>query len=275
MHKLTLSEIKKYEFKILLEFSTFCQKNKLIYYLAGGTLLGAIRHKGFIPWDDDIDVCMPRADYMRFMQMFPKEGRYQARSNVLNNMDRPFGKVVDTFTTVQGIFTESDAFDHLWIDVFPVDGLPDDMDKVKKIYKQCSFYRRILRLSDCKLGKGKSGFKKYSKYILKPLMNLYGKKRCINHIEKIAQQNSFESCKYVGIVTNGLYGMGERMRKDEFEIAITVQFENHRFPAFSCWDSYLKGIYGDYMKIPSKDNRKNHDMDVYFNKDFNYEKNNL
>lgn len=274
MHRLTVSEIKDYELGILLEFSKFCKKNQLTYYLAGGTLLGAIRHKGFIPWDDDIDVCMPRVDYIRFLQLFPREGRYRAKSNILNNMDRPFGKVVDTYTTVHGFFTKSNSFDHLWIDVFPVDGLPEDIDKVKKIYKQCSFYRRILRLSDCKLGEGKTSFKKYSKYILKPLACLYGKKRCIEHIEKIAQQNPYDSCNYVGIVTNGLYGVGERMKKDEFETAVTVQFENQMFPTFSCWDSYLKGIYGKYMEIPPDCSKKKHDMNVYFNRITNYENNN-
>lgn len=260
---LSLEEIKERELKILLEFSHFCEMHHLCYYLCGGTLLGAIRHKGFIPWDDDIDVCMPREDYETLIHNFPNTGRYQVRSNELENLDRPFGKIVDTVTQIQNPFSSSNAFDHVWIDIFPVDGLPEDISVVKKIYKRCSFFRTMLRLTDCRLGEGKTIYKKYSKYILKPIACLYGKKRCIRQIENIARKNPYNKCTYVGIVTNGLYGVGERMKKEEFEKAILVQFENQKFPTFSCWDSYLKGIYGNYMKVPPKDKQKTHNMNVY------------
>ena len=83
---LTGDEIKKRELAILLAFQEFCQSYGLRFYLAGGTLLGAIRHHGFIPWDDDIDVCMPRDDYEKLLQAYPKEGQYLLRTPALRNL---------------------------------------------------------------------------------------------------------------------------------------------------------------------------------------------
>ena len=101
---------------------------------------------------------------------------------------------------------------------------------------------------------------KYLKYILKPVVSLYGKKRCVNKLENIAAEHPYNESDYVGIVTWGLYGVGERMLKTEFEKAVEVEFEGRKFPAFLCWDSYLRGLYGDYMQLPPVEKRKTHDM---------------
>ena len=267
MHKLSLDEIKKIELKILKEFDYFCKENNLRYYLAGGTLLGAIRHKGFIPWDDDIDVCMPREDYKILIKNFSDTKNIKLKSNLLGNFDRPFTKLVDVNTIIDSKFDASENNKHLWIDIFPVDGLSENLKEVKKAYEKCSFYRTVLILADAKLGEGKTTFRKYSKYILKPLAKLYGKERCIKKIEEIAASNQYESSKYVGIVTYGLYGVGERMLKSEFEKSVEVEFEGYKFPAFSCWDSYLTGLYRDYMQLPPIEKRKTHDITVYLKED--------
>ena len=264
MQRLSGAEIKRIELNILLEFDDYCQENNLRYYLSGGTLLGAIRHKGFIPWDDDIDVCMPRPDYERFIRSYSQaQSCYKLKSGYLKNFSAPFTKVIDIRTKVLSQFNESDVDTNLWIDIFPVDGLPENLTEVQNIYDKCNFYRTVLNLSSAKLGEGKTAFRKYSKYLLKPLAQIYGKKRCIDKIEKIASQYPYETSKYVGAITWGLYGVGERMLKSEFEKEVEVEFEGHRFPAFSCWDSYLKGLYGDYMQLPPVEKRKTHDMVAY------------
>ncbi len=263
MKKLILKEIKNIQLDILKKFADFCKINNLRYYLAGGTLLGAIRHKGYIPWDDDIDICMPRKDYEFLIKNFKNLKNIQLKSNLLGNLDLPFTKLVDINTIVNSKFDESENNEHLWIDIFPVDGLPDNLKEVERIYTRCNFYRKILMLSNCKIGEGTTIFRKYSKYILKPLAKLYGKQRCINKIENIAKQNSYENSEYVGIVTWGLLGSGQRMIKTEFEKSIEVDFEGYKFKTFSCWDSYLKGMYGNYMELPPKEKRKTHDITVY------------
>lgn len=264
MLKISKDELKKRELSILLETKNFCENKHLKYYLAGGTLLGAIRHKGFIPWDDDIDICMPRKDYEYFVKnFFCNKKKLEIRSNLLNNLDAPFAKIVDLNTIIDSKFDESEVNKHLWIDIFPVDGLPGNLREVEEIYNKCNFYRKILMLSNAKLGEGTTIFRKYSKYILKPLAKLYGGKRCVEKIESIARQNQYSNSEYVGVVTWGLLGTGQRMLKSEFEKSVEVEFEGYKFAVFSCWDSYLKGMYGDYMKLPPKEQRKTHNMIVY------------
>ena len=263
MRKLELQEVKKIELEILIEFCAFCKNNNLRFYLAGGTLLGAIRHHGFIPWDDDIDVCMPRPDYKKLLKLFPEESRYTLRIKELGNFNAPFAKIVDNRTEIDTKYVDTSDEKHLWIDIFPVDGLPDDIEEVKSIYSRCNFWRRAYMLTVAKLGEGKNIIKKYAKFIFQPIVRFYGASRCIAKIEKIAAQYKYEDSNYVGIVTWGFYGVGERMLKSEFEQDVEVEFEGHKFPAFSCWDSYLKGLYGDYMKLPPIEKRKTHDMVAY------------
>ncbi len=262
--RLVSAEIKKIEVEILSNIVSFCQKYQLRVYLSGGTLLGAIRHHGFIPWDDDIDVCMPRRDYERFIRLFQSKKEYiKVQSLLDSDFSAPFAKVVDLRTSIKSEFSNRDIDQHLWVDVFPIDGLPENLEEVKKIYAKCDCYRKIYLLIDATLGKGKTKIRKYMKYILKPLANLYGKKRCCDKIEAIAKSYPYENYEYVGAITWGLYGAGERMLKSEFEKTVMVEFEGRQFPTFSCWDSYLKGLYGDYMQLPPVEKRRTHDMVVY------------
>lgn len=263
MKKLELSEIKQIELNILLCFRQFCEENHLRFSLAGGTLLGAIRHHGFIPWDDDIDVCMPRPDYEKLLKLFKGNERYKLVSNELGNCSIPFAKMLDMNTQIDSKYADQEGINHLWIDIFPVDGLPENMVEVEQVYKNCNFYRTIFMLNDAKLGEGTTTARKYAKYILKPLAVIYGKGRSIHKIESIAERCPYETSNYVGIITWGLYGAGERMPKNEFEKFVEVEFEGEKFPAFSCWDSYLHGLYHDYMKLPPIEKRKTHDMEAY------------
>ena len=266
MKKLSLNEIKKVELDILKQFDDFCSKHNLRYYLAGGTLLGAIRHKGFIPWDDDVDVCMPRPDYEKFLKVFPHENlneNLQLLDVKFQNFDAPFCNIIAKNTTVINKFVHNQTNKKLWLDIFPVDGLPQDDNEVVKIYKRGNFYRKLLMLCDANLGEGKTAFRKLAKFILQPLAKLYGKKQIINKLVSIGEMHPYEASDYVGIVTWGLYGAGERMLKAEFEKAVEVEFEGYKFPAFSCWDSYLHGLYGDYMQLPPIEKRKTHDMEAY------------
>lgn len=261
MRKLTIDEIKKYELNILLDIQSFCVKNSIKFYLCGGTLLGAIRHHGFIPWDDDIDICMPRPEYIKFLQTYQSANGYIAKSNFLKNWDAPCAKVVDPSTLVDSQISENET--GLWVDIFPIDGLPSDIDEVSAIYKKCDFYRKLYWNGHAISGTGRTRFHRYIKYLLKPLLNLYGLQRISDKIDAIAQKYPYRTSDYVGCITWGLYGVGERMKKEEFECETECFFEGYEFPIFSCWDSYLHGIYNDYMKLPPKEKRKTHSMIAY------------
>jgi lipopolysaccharide cholinephosphotransferase len=264
MKRLTNCDIKNRELKILLVFHDFCMKYHLRYSLAGGTLLGAVRHKGFIPWDDDIDVCMPRPDYEKFIQNFKSEANnLEVRSFSLGNYSAPFTKIIDRNTVIYSKYNSSLEAASLWIDIFPVDGLPEDDAATTKIYKAVSTYRRIFMLCDARLGEGTTIFRKLSKYILKPLALMYGRERCAKKIEEISRRIPYDKSDYVGAITWGLYGLGEKMKKSEYESFVSMEFEHHFFSVYSCWDSYLKGLYGDYMQLPPVEKRKTHDMEAY------------
>ena len=262
--QLNRKEIQNIEFEILLSFDRFCKDNNLRYYLCGGTLLGAIRHKGVIPWDDDIDVCMPRPDYEKFIELF--DGCFDnlyVKSNRKNNFYAPFSKVVNNKTRYIDIDTEDSEDNHLWIDVMPVDGLPNEIQEVIDIYNKCNLYRWFLVRTILKYGVGASVLRKYSRYLIRPLARLIGAKRCTNNIESIALKYSYDFSNYVGIVTWGLYGAKERMVKSEFESSILVEFEGHYFPAFSCWEKYLTNLYGDYLVLPPIEKRQTHNIVAY------------
>ncbi len=262
--RLTAEQIKDEELNILLEVDKFCKENNICYCLAGGTLLGAVRHHGFIPWDDDIDICMPRKDYIRFIHTFHSENKnLRVRSNILGNYPHPFTKVINRGIRCLSTYDTSEANKYLWIDILPVDGLPTDQKELKKLYKEEDFYRHILKLCSARLGEGKNRARKTVKYILKPLALLYGEKRAARKMEKIASRYPYKSSEYVGIITWGLYGPGERMKKDEFEKKEYLSFEGHMLPVFSCWDSYLHGLYHDYMTLPPVEKRATHEMRVY------------
>lgn len=266
MKYLTTREIQLYELDILYKFVEICEEYNLRYYLSGGTLLGAIRHKGFIPWDDDIDLAMPRKDFMRLAELsktftdekyefffFSQDGGYLL----------PYGKLVNKKTFIDSQFSEEEVLKHLWVDIMPMDGLPEDDQLVEQIYKKAEFYRKIIKLCNAKLGEGKTVLKKYAKYILKPIAMLYGKKRAINNLNALALTYDYESSKYIGAISCGLYGVGERMLKSEAENSVLVDFETGKFNSFGCWDSYLTGLYKNYMQLPPVEKQITHSMNAW------------
>lgn len=264
-----MDEAKKIELNILLKFDEFCRDHKLRYTLCAGTLLGAIRHKGFIPWDDDIDLMMARPDYEKFLALVRKDDSFfknldyfvEDGSDPKSAYRFPFIKIYDLHTQVKSLYV--DRYTSLWIDVFPVDGLPEDWEEVKEIYRKGDQYRKILGLTFARLGAGKTKLHMLSKYILKPLARLYGADRCIRKLNELGLKYPYEKCRYVGMVTFGIFGPGERFEKEGFEKPIEVDFEGHKLPAFASWDAYLTGKYGDYMILPPEKDRKIHFQDVY------------
>lgn len=269
MHKIESKEYKSKILNMLILFAHYCDQYNLKYSLSGGTLLGAIRHKGFIPWDDDIDVCMPRTDYERFIHadhtVFHKQKLEVKSGTMTSGFYYPFCKIVDLKSRV--ISANNTQDNQLWIDIFPVDGLPDDIEETVDIYIKISKIRKILMKTHMPLIKvSASGRKipKISRIYKRTLARIYGAPRCMKKIETIAALHPYDECNYVGAVTWGLYGVGEKMEKAEFEKFINIEFEGNIFKAFSCWNFYLTGLYGNYMELPPERDRHNHKLNVWY-----------
>lgn len=270
MKKLNLKEIQEKELEILCCFDKICRENNIRYGLIGGTLLGAVRHGGFIPWDDDIDVEMPRPDYNKLMRIaekcFPPHFKMVHPYNDTDTI-HAYAKIYDLNTTMIEFPESKKIKGHLYIDVFPVDGMPSDVIAQEKHRKKVR--RRMLTLYGFKVAK----YKKNQKMsLLKKLFwNLIGmvnyllpSKFLIKRVDKLAQKYDFDKSKYAGLIVAG-YGSREIMPSMVYNFNDNISFCGKSFSSTSKADYYLTSIYGDYMKLPPENERIHHEMEVYMN----------
>lgn len=268
---LTLKEVQKEQTMILKKVAEFCDKENIKYYLAGGSMLGAIRHKGFIPWDDDIDIVMPRPDYEKFYKIVEENNYYidddlELRSFRFNNLFFPFGKVVNKKLKMETHYYDNEFDSYLWIDIFPLDGLPENNLKNKLIYKRVRFWRKILLMVEVKNDVIEKESK--HKFLILPkkfLKKIFGTekslKKIINKMDKISKTYNWDNCKYIGGLVWG-YGPNERLLKSDLGDYL-VDFEDIKVNTMACYDTYLSNLYGNYMELPPEEKRIAHDIKVY------------
>ena len=268
MKKLTLAEIKQTELEILLEFDRVCRENGLKYSMCAGTLLGAVRHQGFIPWDDDIDLCMPRPDYRKLIalnkekKLFP--GYYRLCCFEDGTLDSPYMKIVDRRTRIrEENYTQKDV-KCLWIDIFPVDGLPDSMNETRRLYRKALLLCKLSVATVVHAGYGKTRIKRILKpLVVTPAARLIGRRRIGKMLESIAAKNPYENRRFCGMITWAWDGPGQRVKRKDFEKLTELSFEGHPIYAMSCWDQHLRGVFGDYMQLPPEEDRITHDLEAY------------
>lgn len=257
MNELTMDELKQVELEVLVQFAAICEQNGLRYFLGGGTLLGAVRHQGFIPWDDDVDVYMPRPDYMKLMQINPAV--YDENLKLFSHYHRedyyhPFARLCDMRTRF--VETKAAACElGVFIDIFPVDGLPADIASSNSFFKQIDFLHRMRLLSV------RNKLTKWSFFecIVKMPFAIYaralGPKFWVRRIDRLVRKYGFESSDFVGMLVSINYGTRERMDKPSFAAYMEMEFEGYRFQAPIGYDKYLTQCYGDYMTPPPENKR--------------------
>lgn len=251
----TLRKVQLKELEMLLEVQRICEKHQIRYYLCGGTLLGAVRHKGFIPWDDDIDITMLREDYERFLKVAPGEisDRYYVES-ARSDPDYvySFCKVRANGTVyMEECTSKLDIHQGIWIDIFPLDDIQqidyevlDKRDHRIKIWQTAVDYRaKIITLT------------KPASVIFFKILTLLNKHKLMARKEKVMQEANSSAPAYV-IDYCTPYGY----KKTIFPVSmyldpVEVEFEGHRFTTVNDYDRYLTQMYGDYMQLPPVEKR--------------------
>ena len=264
MKKINLEELKNIQINILNVVDDFCKKNDIKYWIDCGTLLGAVRHKGYIPWDDDIDIGMLRDDYEKFMKLFNQQNdRYHFSSIEMdNNFLYPMGKVLDTNTILYEPDKKNGLKLSVNIDVFVYDNAPDNEDECNKMFKKRDLYSR-LRYSQ--LYPNVYNHNLFSKKIIRFFLNIYFRFIPINYYTKKIADNSKkyvnEKTKRVGNFTSQTKFVGD---KRIFESFVLLEFEKKKYPAPVGYDEWLTNFYGDYMKLPPKEKRvSHHEFEAY------------
>lgn len=246
---------------ILKWFHLFCEENNLKYYAIGGTMLGVVRHKGFIPWDDDIDVGMPREDYNKFIELTKNKqfDKYVVESIYDNNKDffYPMVKIYDTTTTL----IENTRYKikrGLYIDVFPLDGVANT-EKETEIFLS-NIYRKLNFLLARTTGvrKGRKFYKNFFVILSRLIPNLFVDEiKLLKKINVICSKNSFYETKYSGCIM-GAYRYKEIMLQQVFGSPRKYKFENLEIYGVEKYNEYLTNLYGNYMQLPPLEKRVSH-----------------
>lgn len=263
MEKLSLKEIQNISLEILKDVHSFCAGHNTTYFLAYGTLLGAIRHKGFIPWDDDVDIMMPRPDYEAFIKSYQSE-KYHLFSQYEKDCLLPFSRVYDDTSsyveTRRPWFKKSKHRTHtgIWIDIFPVDVVAPDSGKEeerKRIITKAE--SRLLRyrisLEEFRLFK-KKGLKFILGFLFRKLFVLTDYSSLKDIIAKYATIIPYEEstvCVDYSIISD--YAP---FPKELMQTSSLANFEDAQFFIPVGYDKLLRGWYGDYMKLPPIEDRK-------------------
>lgn len=252
--EMSLQEIKETAFNILKTFKVFCEENGINYYLSNGTLLGAVKYQGFIPWDDDIDVFVPREDYNKLIAVYKDTQKYKLYSSErVVEYKFPFAKLCDMSTRKVEANIDNGVNLGIEIDIFPLDNCTKHIlePRVMKKLKRCQI---ACILSKMESVKGKTIYKRliinYCKY--------RGYRYYADRMLDIVNKESALGSTHKGCMVWPIYGEREVVSADVFSSVVEVEFEGEKFPAPIGYENYLSSLYGNYRKDPPIEKQKTH-----------------
>lgn len=268
LEKQKLSELQSKLLDMQKWFHKFCVQNNLRYYALGGTVLGAVRHKGFIPWDDDIDIGMPRSDYDRFLELCKGKrfGKYCVESIDTTAEDYFYGysKVYDTSTTLVEL-NRVNVKRGIYIDLFPLDGVGMCESDIKKVFPKIQRRYLLLVARTCALNKRRALYKNLIAIFARLIPNcIINNKKLLVEIDGLCRKESYDRCNIVGNLL-GNWGVREVMPKKYLGNPTIYTFEDSVIYGPENYEAYLTSLYNDWRKLPPIDKRVSHHDCAYMN----------
>ena len=268
MQKLTNEEVKSIAFNILKHIKQVCEANNIKYTLMAGTLLGAVRHQGFIPWDDDIDIGLPLPDYKKLVEILKYDKTYRLYYD-LEDSDYyyKFAKLVDTTTVVFEPNRPKDNLLGVWVDIFPLLPIPNHMPRTEYIRKLDKANEAVFASMKWNYYYAPSLLKRIAKAVVFFPRMLYYKAKGTAYWKAqralLFDLIPYDEAKEVGNIPSP-YGEREIWPKEIFESYTTATFEGEEFSVVEQWDACLRITYGDYMQLPPVEKRVGGHFDAYY-----------
>ncbi len=252
--KIDIEELKQIQIEILQSVHDFCVQNNIKYSLAFGTLIGAIRHQGYIPWDDDIDIMMFRKDYEKFVNTYkhPIFKVYDYRLDA--DYVHPYAKVADTRTILEEQANMKDI--GINIDIFPLDNLYNTREDSVEFLKSLTPLKRKYRMKILKPSRKNVWWKRIAINLSKILVIGTSLKQMAGELNRRIAQISNNEARFVGTPAGtDPYAIKSLFERQLFDTTITVKFEDRKFNAAAGYDKILRDFYGDYMQLPPVEKR--------------------
>ncbi len=274
MRELGIEEAKQRLLKMMDELNQICEENGIDISASGGTLLGAVRHKGFIPWDDDIDVYIPRPQYKKLVEIMRERNKISRNVLLCHDLNEkylyPFAKYVDTKTLLVEKEGYSGVEMGLFIDIFPIDGLGNSIEEAKKQMRKLNKYI-ILNLSLLvrPWRKNVSFVKNLAISMIRFVAKIIGPNWIHKRMNQIVNSLPYDTSKYVGEFSDEIGDKRIVLKSEMYEEYDLLDFENIKLKAPKQWDKYLTQFYGDYMKLPPVEKRVlTHGYDLFAKEGF-------
>lgn len=262
MKEITLEESKSIMVKILESIDKCCRENNIKYSLCWGTIIGAIRHQGFIPWDDDIDIMMPREDYNRFLQIYRDSNYGVYTPRIDKNCIQIISKIYDKSTCVY-FNNHNDSYFGVWVSIFPYDNVPDH--NLKEWERKRNFWVNVYHVKIAHYLKTNGLLRRLEKFILKLPLIPFSSFTLYNQVEKQLIKYNKQETRKVCVLYARYFTDFRYFPKELFDDVIDVEFENIKVKIIRGYDEFLRLTYGNYMQFPPESERvPEHNYKAYF-----------
>ena len=273
LKQMALEELREIEIGLLNHIVDFCDEKSIIYFLSNGTLLGGVKYGGFIPWDDDIDILLPREEYQKLISLYEDQDYLLMANEKNKSYLYPFAKLCDVSTVLVENGIDNGVDLGVNIDIIPLDYVGSDYKKAVRLVKQNHLLSQLLLLRKTKfkivLSKNRYSYLKKLKLILAFFASRFMSPQF--YIDKINRNSLMNknnaSSEYVASAVWPVYGKKEVLPRHCFEDFCNVEFEGRQFSAPIGFDEYLKSLYGDYKQDPPKEKQVTHHSFIAYKND--------